>query len=113
MANYSKKHILIILIIIGILILFLNFNFNFNLNENFYIKDDGDEIMSTLNKRIKDYHKYPHDKILALRPVGITDYLCDICVYKDNFNGYKFGDFVKKDKNKPCPEGTEYMSLCK
>ena len=49
---------------------------------------------------------------MALRPVGITDYLCDICVYKDNFNGYKFGDFIKKNKNESCPEGTEYMNLC-
>ena len=108
MVNYSKKNILIILIIIGILILFLNYNFN----ENFYIKDHGDEIISSLNKRIYDHHKYPHDKLMALRPVGITDYLCDICVYKDNFNGYKFGDFIKKNKNESCPEGTEYMNLC-
>jgi hypothetical protein len=109
MVNYSKKNILIILIIIGIFILFLNYNFN----ENFYIKDDGNEIISSLNKRIDDYHKYPLDKLMALRPVGITDYLCDICVYKDNFNGYKFGDFIKKNKNESCPEGTEYMNLCK
>jgi len=101
------RNIIIIITIILIIILC-----SMKLNENFFIKNDGDNVIVKLKKRIHNYQIYPHDDVKALRPIGITDNVCDICVYKDNIGNMKYGDFIKKPINQECPVGTEYMSRC-
>lgn len=102
-----NKNILIISVIILII-----FVYSMKFSEHFFIKNDGDRVIKKLNKRINDYKIYPHDDVKALYPVGITENVCDICVYKDNIGNMKYGDFIKKPKHKNCPMGTQYMSRC-
>ncbi len=101
------RNIIILIIVILIIVLC-----TMKYSENFFIKNDGDNVIKNLKKRIHNFNIYPHDDVKALRPVGITENVCDICVYKDNIGNMKYGDFIKKPKNKPCPHGTQYMSRC-
>jgi UTP-glucose-1-phosphate uridylyltransferase len=112
--NLDDKYFMIIIIIIVILVAITLTG----AYEHFYIKTNDFEdniIINALKKRIQKYKLYPHDKVLALRPIGIQDEVCDICVYKGNTDetkNVKFGDFIEKPKNQNCPSNTEYMSRC-
>lgn len=99
------SYTLIILIILIMLIIFLimknckSESFNY---DTFYEK---------LNERISTV-KYPNDRIIPLNPINITDRDCELCVFSDNYKFYNYGDYIKKQKNKPCPPNSIYMNSC-
>ena len=95
-------HIVIILIILIIFLIVINCK-----SESF----DYNTFYGNLDERISTV-KYPNDKIIPLNPINITDRDCELCVFGDSYEFYDYGDYIKKQKNKPCPPNSVYMNSC-